>query len=96
VPIVPIVFATSRRRVLRTWDRFHLALPFGRGLFLWGEPIDVAPNLDDDAIDRTRLLVEIRMNHMVEEADCRVGHGTTVGRHTTSVLRDAPPGHFSG
>src|SRR5258708_11326066 len=37
VPIVPIVFATSRRRVLPSWDRFHLALPFGRGVFLRSE-----------------------------------------------------------
>jgi lysophospholipid acyltransferase (LPLAT)-like uncharacterized protein len=96
VPIVPIVFATSRRRVLRSWDQFHLALPFGRGVFLWGEPIDVAPNLDDDGVDRARLLVETRMNRMAEQADRRVGHGITVGRHTNSVLRDAPPGRFSG
>src|SRR5437588_9367636 len=47
VPIVPIVFATSRRRVLRTWDRFQLALPFGRGVFLWGEPIQIARDFDE-------------------------------------------------
>src|SRR5579864_3960015 len=46
-PIVPIVFATSRRRVLHSWDRFHLALPFGRGVFLWGEPIEIARDLDE-------------------------------------------------
>src|SRR4029077_6564452 len=39
VPIVPIVFAPSRCRVLRSWDRFHLAFPFGRGAFVWGAPI---------------------------------------------------------
>jgi 3-deoxy-D-manno-octulosonic-acid transferase len=74
VPIVPVVFATSHRQVLRTWDRFHLALPFGRGVFLWGEPIDVDPHPDEAALERARLLVEDRMNAMVEEADRRVGH----------------------
>ncbi len=48
VPIVPVTYATSRRRVLATWDRFHLALPFGRGVYLWGEPIEIAADLDDD------------------------------------------------
>jgi len=91
VPIVPIVFATTRRRVLATWDRFHLALPFGRGLFLWGEPIDIARDLDDDDIDRARLLVEGRMNRLAEDADRRLGHATAVRCSTNSVLRDAPP-----
>ena len=56
VPIVPVVFATSRRRVLRSWDRFHLAKPFGRGVFIWGKPIDVEPDLDEAGVERTRLL----------------------------------------
>jgi lysophospholipid acyltransferase (LPLAT)-like uncharacterized protein len=74
VPIVPIVFATSRRRVLGSWDRFHLALPFGRGVFLWGEPIEIAAELDPAGLEHARLLVEGRMNEMVREADRRVGH----------------------
>ncbi len=74
VPIVPIVFATSRRRVLRSWDRFNLALPLGRGVFLWGEPIEVPRDLDPAGIEHARLLVEGRMNEMAGEADRRVGH----------------------
>jgi hypothetical protein len=78
VPIVPIVFATSRRRVLSTWDRFHFALPFGRGVFVWGEPIEIAGDLDEDGVERARRLVESRMNRMSEEADRRVGHGAAL------------------
>src|SRR5258708_7074140 len=74
VPIVPIVFATSRRRVLPSWDRFHLALPFGRGVFLWGAPIEIAADLDPAGLEAARLLVEDRMNELAREADRRVGH----------------------
>ncbi|MGH7048279.1 MAG: lysophospholipid acyltransferase family protein, partial [Stellaceae bacterium] len=35
VPIVPVTYATSRQRVLASWDRFVIALPFGCGVFLW-------------------------------------------------------------
>ena len=73
VPIVPIVFATSRRRLLRTWDRFHLPWPFGRGVFLWGEPIAIARELDPAGLEAARRLVETRMNEMAREADSRVG-----------------------
>ena len=74
VPIVPVAFATSRRRTLRSWDGFHLALPFGRGVFLWGEPIEIAPDPDIAVLERARLLVETRLNELTAEADRRVGH----------------------
>ena len=74
VPIMPITYATSRRRIAPTWDRFHIALPFGRGVFLWGEPIEVPADLDDTGIDDARRLIERRMVEMVREADRRVGH----------------------
>lgn len=99
VPVVPIVFATSRRRVLRSWDRFHLALPFGRGVFLWGEPIAIAPDLDAAGVEHARHLIETRMNDLAEEADRRVGHGETMARAGPQILVDrraegrGKPGH---
>jgi lysophospholipid acyltransferase (LPLAT)-like uncharacterized protein len=74
VPIQPITYATSRRRLLATWDRYHLALPFGRGVILWGEPIEIAADLDAAGLDDARCLIESRMNEMVREADRLVGH----------------------
>jgi len=82
VPVVPIVFATSRRRVLRSWDRFHLALPFGRGIFLWGEPIEIASDLAAAGVEEARLRVETAMNNLAAEADLRVGHGADPHRAT--------------
>jgi hypothetical protein len=74
VPIVPITYATSRRRIAATWDRFHVALPFGRGVFLWGEPIEIGADLDEAGLEDARRLVEQRMADMVREADRRMGH----------------------
>ena len=74
VPIVPITYATSRRRILASWDHFHVALPFGRGIFLWGEPIEIAPNSGEAELKQARALLEERMVEMVREADRRVGH----------------------
>jgi hypothetical protein len=73
VPIVPMTYATGRRRILQSWDRFHLALPGSRGVFLWGEPIEVPKDLDEDGIERWRRIVEERMNDLTAEADRRVG-----------------------
>jgi 3-deoxy-D-manno-octulosonic-acid transferase len=90
VPIVPVVFATSRRRVLNSWDRFHLAKPFGRGVFLWGEPIEIDRDLDDAGLEHARILVENRMNEMAGEADRRVGHGFERPRNLASSSGGLP------
>ena len=77
VPIVAMTYATSRRRILNSWDRFHLALPLSRGAFLWGEPIHIPPTLDAEETERWRALVEERMIALTAEADRRVGREAT-------------------
>lgn len=72
-PILPYTYATSRRRILDTWDRFHMPLPFGRGVFIWGEPIEIPAELDESDAEAWRQRVEERMNALTAEADRRVG-----------------------
>ncbi len=38
-PVVPLGAATTRHRVLPSWDRMMLPLPFGRGTIVLGEPV---------------------------------------------------------
>jgi lysophospholipid acyltransferase (LPLAT)-like uncharacterized protein len=90
VPIQPITYATSRRRLLRTWDRYHLALPFGRGVILWGEPIEIGPDLDAAALEQARQLIEMRMRGMVCEADSLVGHGLQPASSVADAPRSGP------
>jgi lysophospholipid acyltransferase (LPLAT)-like uncharacterized protein len=73
--VIPVTYATKRRRILDTWDRFHLPLPFSRGIFLWGEAIDVPSDADPAAMERYRILIEERLNALTFEADRRMGHG---------------------
>jgi len=77
VPIVPVTFATSRRRMMRSWDRMQIALPFGRCSFIWGQPIVIEGRLDEDGVERARREVERRMLDMVAEAEARVGREWT-------------------
>ena len=74
VPIIPLTYATARRRILRTWDRFHLPIPPTPGIFIWGEPIEVPADADKAALEVIRLLVETRMNAITAEADRRMGN----------------------
>ena len=72
-PIVPAAFACSRRRVLASWDRFVVARPFARGVFVWGEPIMVAAEADAAARERARRRLEEALNAITARADALVG-----------------------
>jgi lysophospholipid acyltransferase (LPLAT)-like uncharacterized protein len=87
-PIVPLAYATSRRRILGTWDRFHLPLPFSRGFFLWGEPIAVPGALDATEMQSWRVELEDRLSALTAEADRRVGQEAVApGTLSRSALR---------
>ncbi len=73
VPILPASVATSRRRVLGSWDRFIVALPFSKGAFVWGAPIAVPADADAATIERLRVELEAALNHVSARADRLVG-----------------------
>ena len=73
VDIIPITFSTSRRYRLKTWDGFHLPLPFGRGTFLWGKPISPPVNRDEANLEAARLQLETDMTALQDKADELMG-----------------------
>jgi lysophospholipid acyltransferase (LPLAT)-like uncharacterized protein len=68
-PVVPASYSTSRAIVLSSWDRFLLALPFGRGMFICGEPVHVPRDADAAAFENARRAVEAELNRLTREAD---------------------------
>ena len=73
-PIVPTTYSATRRRVVGSWDRFIVALPFSRGVFLWGDPIYVPRDADRAMLESKRLEVEAAMNALADRADEMTGH----------------------
>jgi hypothetical protein len=67
-PIYPAAPATSRRVELNNWDRSAVNLPFGRFVIAVGEPIRVAADADDAALERARLQVEAGLNEATARA----------------------------
>jgi lysophospholipid acyltransferase (LPLAT)-like uncharacterized protein len=74
VPVIACAYATRRRRVLSSWDRFTVALPFTRGVFVWGDPIEVPAGARGEALNEARLAVEAALNAVTREADRLAGH----------------------
>jgi lysophospholipid acyltransferase (LPLAT)-like uncharacterized protein len=62
-PILPVAYATSRRKVLeKTWDRTTVNLPFGRLAVVFGTPIHVRDDADDAELETKRREVTESLN----------------------------------
>lgn len=72
-PIIPVCYSSTSRRLLKSWDRFAITFPFSRGIFLWGEPIEVAKDLDEAGVEDMRLKVQAIMVAQAAEADLMMG-----------------------
>jgi lysophospholipid acyltransferase (LPLAT)-like uncharacterized protein len=87
--VLPVSYATRWRRILGSWDRFHLPLPFSRGIMIYGPPIEIGNASDPAAIEAARLKVEQGLNSITAEADRRMGHDIVApGTLSRTALRD--------
>lgn len=67
-PIVPLAVATTRFKVMKTWSRFTINLPFGKMACVLGEPIYVARDADEAALEAARKAVENGINRVTSRA----------------------------
>tara|TARA_Y100001970_G_scaffold293928_1_gene444729 strand:+ start:18985 stop:19716 length:732 start_codon:yes stop_codon:yes gene_type:complete len=72
-PIFPATYAVSRRKVAKSWDKFLIALPFSKGIYLWGEPIFVPRDASDVILRDKQLALENQLNNLSKKADELVG-----------------------
>jgi lysophospholipid acyltransferase (LPLAT)-like uncharacterized protein len=68
VPVIPLAYSVARRKVISSWDRFILPMPFNRGIFLWGPPVDLHSD-PDEPIEAAARRLETEMNRLCAEAD---------------------------
>ena len=50
-----------------------IALPFGRGVYVWGPPLHVPADADETAREDARQTLEERLSALTAEADRMVG-----------------------
>jgi hypothetical protein len=67
LPIRPVIWATKRHwRVTSSWDHFYIPQPFTRGVFIYGEPVSIGPDMD---IEKGVALVQKAMDATQRRAD---------------------------
>jgi len=74
VPVIPCAFGTKKRKHLRSWDRFCVAFPFSKGVFVWGDPIEVPKSAKGEALDELQQKVEDELTRVTNEADRLTDH----------------------
>jgi lysophospholipid acyltransferase (LPLAT)-like uncharacterized protein len=61
VDIIPFSYSCSRFKILRSWDKFRLALPFGNGVLMWGQPfrLNLEKSIEEQRIDLQKHLMSV-------------------------------------
>ena len=68
VPIIPIGFASSNFRTLKSWDSFIITKPFSKCAFVWGDAITIPKNSSDNEIEEYKSKLEIELNNCIRKA----------------------------
>jgi len=71
--LLPVSYSATRRKVLASWDRLIVPLPFTRGIVRVGQPIEVAPDADEAELERIRQHLEARMIALTDALDTELG-----------------------
>lgn len=74
VPIIPVSYAVKKRRMLNTWDRFQVPLPFNRGLCRWGEAIVLPAKPDAETREQYRQMLHTILQDLTASCDRDMGH----------------------
>ncbi len=68
VPIMPIGFASSKSRTLKSWDSFLITKPFSKCAFVWGKSISIPKNCNENEIEHFKNKLENKINECIDEA----------------------------
>jgi lysophospholipid acyltransferase (LPLAT)-like uncharacterized protein len=69
LPIIPVTFNASSKKLLRSWDQFLIPRLFSKGIFIWGDPIFVEKESGEDKIELKRKDLENSLNTITQRAD---------------------------
>ncbi|MDP8262806.1 MAG: lysophospholipid acyltransferase family protein [Candidatus Ancaeobacter aquaticus] len=72
-PIVPISYEVTRRKVLRSWDRMVLPMPFTRGVVVYGKPVIVSRDDSERVKDEKAIELRNELLKIIDEGCASLG-----------------------
>jgi hypothetical protein len=67
--LVPFTFSSSKKKFLKSWDKFLMFLPFSRVVAVYGEHFTVPRDLKEDELEALRRNIENYLVELDEKAD---------------------------
>lgn len=58
VPIIPMSAYTNKPRFLKSWDKFHVVIPFTKCVLMYGEPVHIERDLNETELEEKRKHLE--------------------------------------
>jgi lysophospholipid acyltransferase (LPLAT)-like uncharacterized protein len=88
-PIVPVAFAASGKKTLRSWDAFQIPLPFAKAVIVYGDPIEVPFDASRQGMEMKRRALQDALDGLTGEAEAlaRGDRKETAAGHTPRVAR---------
>jgi len=71
--LVPVGISATPRYLAKSWDRYMIPCPFGRAVFIFGEPMTVPSDATEEEVEVIRLRLEQEMHRLEFEADRYLG-----------------------
>lgn len=69
LPVIPLTYGVSKKKVLSSWDSFTVPIPFSKGVFIYGDPVEVARDSTAEVLEAKRQEIEDVLNEITERAD---------------------------
>ena len=87
--VLPLTYSMRPARFLSTWDALLVPLPFGRGVFVFGEPITVTGR-GAEAMETGRQRIEDELNRITRIADEWAGHEARLPTEASARIEPLP------
>jgi len=68
-PVVPVSYSAKKIKIFSSWDRFILPYPFTEGRVIYGTPISVPGDIDQDEEEVYRRKLEVELNQITKKVD---------------------------
>ena len=71
--LLPVSYGATRRKILATWDRFLLPMPFSKGVIRIGTPILISPDATATEVEAARNTLEAELIALTHAIDTDLG-----------------------
>lgn len=72
--LIPVGISAKPRWLAKSWDKHMVPYPFARCVILFGDPMYVPKDADEEILEKIRLELQSKMHEMEMKAEARV-HG---------------------